>query len=359
MRGDAIHALRQACEGSQNTRVKLYLHPRDGRLINLKPVPVSGKERFNAIRALLEGSLLVELDQLVMASRLGSERWITALCDKNWIEMLFEAAKTLGITLEGIWPAQVLFDSASAFNPDGQGGLSELAVIDLVWPPKSEFNDSTTINEPGLNLLEAMILRKEDATWVSVTDGSLQWWRRLDLLLAHARWAIGHAPEGALRRPLLIGIILLSFLGISLQIDTWMLQHRVEQSEVRLEKLFRETMPAQTVMVDPVLQMQRALEKRSQSPSLDPKEAIDPLSGFLLIQRSLSRVAGVAAGDAVQQIEWVTDPSGSLLSLRWNQSIVDQQSLRPIIQEMASKTGLSVQWGSPQEGLVQLRFRPG
>jgi hypothetical protein len=152
-----------------------------------------------------------------------------------------------------------------------------------------------------------------------------------------------------------LGLACMAVAGIGLQIDTWTLQSRVEEAEAELGRLFKETMPNQTVMVDPVLQLQRALDQRRQSPFVGSGKAMDmdPIAGMLLMQRALSRAAGASAADAVQMIEWRTGPSGAILSLRYNASAVDQQSLRPIVQDLASKAGWSVQWGTAQEGLMQ------
>jgi hypothetical protein len=54
-------------------------------------------------------------------------------------------------------------------------------------------------------------------------------------------------------------------------------------------------------------------------------------------------------------IEWTAGPSGGLLSLRWKPSAIEQQNLRPLIQDLAIKGGWTVQWGTPQEGLMQWR----
>ena len=108
-----------------------------------------------------------------------------------------------------------------------------------------------------------------------------------------------------------------------------------------------------------MLQLQRALDQRRQSPFVGSGQAtdMDPIAGMLLMQRALSRAAGASAADAVQMIEWRTGPSGAILSLRYNASAVDQQSLRPIVQDLASKAGWSVQWGAAQEGLMQWQAR--
>ncbi|HAB47670.1 MAG TPA: hypothetical protein DCE31_05495 [Lautropia sp.] len=57
-------------------------------------------------------------------------------------------------------------------------------------------------------------------------------------------------------------------------------------------------------------------------------------------------------------VEWTAGPSGGLLSLRWKPSAIEQQSLRPLVQDLAARGGWSVQWGAPQEGLMQWRAVP-
>ncbi|NDH44418.1 MAG: hypothetical protein EBX62_11430, partial [Betaproteobacteria bacterium] len=160
-------------------------------------------------------------------------------------------------------------------------------------------------------------------------------------------------------RPAFYALLVFFTAASALQFDTWLLQGRVEQAEAELAQLFKETMPAQSVMVDPVIQLQRALDQRRQSPALGPASdaQLDPVAGLLLMQRALSRAGGVSAAEAVEMVEWTA--SAGLLTLRWKPMAIEQQSLRPIVQEIASKGGWSVQWGSPQESVMQWRALKG
>jgi hypothetical protein len=350
--------------------IKLYLHPRDARLLGFKPLPLVGVERVNALKSQLEGSLLEDLDRLVLACRFERDQWYAALSDKSWIEALAIEARSLGLKLEGVWPAQCLFDVAEIAQTDKPSEAWEHSNLDLLWPPaRGQVEASTRIrqwpdkalkkHEQGLNLLEALVLGDEKNAWAATSADSVGIGRRFALLVAQVRWALSHSPKGSLRRPMTLGLACMAVAGIGLQIDTWTLQSRVEEAEAELGRLFKETMPNQTVMVDPVLQLQRALDQRRQSPFVGSGQAtdMDPIAGMLLMQRALSRAAGASAADAVQMIEWRTGPSGAILSLRYNASAVDQQSLRPIVQDLASKAGWSVQWGAAQEGLMQWQAR--
>ena len=349
--------------------IKLYLHPRDARLLGFKPMPLAGVERVNALRSQLEGSLLEDLDRLVLACRFERDQWYAALSDKSWIEALAIETRSLGLKLEGVWPAQCLFDFGDMAQTDKPSEAREHSNLDLHWPPARgkgeastsvrQWPDKASKNEQGLNLLEALVLGDEKNAWAATSADSAGIARRFALLFAQARWALSHSPKGSLRRPMTLGLACMAVAGIGLQIDTWTLQSRVEEAEAELGRLFKETMPNQTVMVDPVLQLQRALDQRRQSPFVGSGKAMDmdPIEGMLLMQRALSRAAGASAADAVQMIEWRTGPSGAILSLRYNASAVDQQSLRPIVQDLASKAGWSVQWGTAQEGLMQWQAR--
>ena len=371
---------------SSNESIRLYLHPRDARLLVLKPMPLSGAERLNAVRSQLEASLLEDIDRLVIATQFESQRWIIALCQQHWLEALAQEAKSLGLRIEGIWPGQCLLKSSFSLDAEQSTKISESAHVDQPWPPagvQSRFGAGAGPElgaqlrmEAPLNLLDAMLLRSDTGAWASLTPSSTGVGRSLALNIARARWAVAHAPEGAIQRPFSLAMLTLLLAGICLQVDSWMLQSRVEAVEADLARIFKETMPAQTVMVDPVVQLQRALDQRRQSPmSATATEAqADPLAGMLLMQRALSRAGGVSAAEAVEVIEWTgiatgtaqaggaagTVASGGLLSLRWKASAVDQQTLRPIVQDLASRGGWTVQWGAPQEGMMQWRssFKP-
>jgi hypothetical protein len=333
-------------------------------------MPLAGIERVNALRSQLEGSLLEDLDRLVIAYRFERDRWYAALSDKSWIEALVIEARSLGLKLEGVWPAQCLLNVGVLAQSEKPSEAWEPSNLELLWPPSREQVDASTnirpwpdkalkSTEQGFNLLEALVLGDVKNTWASNSADSVGIGRKFALFVAQIRWALSHSPKGSLRRPMSIALACMAVAGISLQIDTWTLQSRVEEAEAELGLLFKETMPSQTVMVDPVLQLQRALDQRRQSPFVGSSKAMDmdPIAGMLLMQRALSRAAGASAGDAVQMIEWRTAPSGVMLSLRYNASLVDQQSLRPIVQDLASKAGWSVQWGTAQEGLMQWQAR--
>ncbi|MBU6286095.1 MAG: hypothetical protein KGO85_09140 [Proteobacteria bacterium] len=340
--------------------IRLFLHPRDARLLPFKALPLAGRERMNAIRSQLEGSLLEDIDQLVISCRFDSRSWFVGFCQKPWLNALVQEAKALGMKLEGIWPAQCLAGSDRPANVDLWPVIEEINNSDLPWPPRQGFHGQIPETLKAFNLLEALVLRGEQASWATTVDGSSVIWQRFVLGLAQVRWAMVHAPKGALSKPLALGLALVMAAAVALQIDTWLLKMRLEASEAALARLFQETMPNQSVMVDPVLQLQRALEKRRQSPTAgsDASSAADPLAGMLLMQRALSRAAGASAAEAIQMVEWTAGPSGGLLSLRWKPSAIEQQSLRPLVQDLAARGGWSVQWGAPQEGLMQWRAVP-
>lgn len=340
--------------------LQLFLHPRDVRMLSLKALPLSGRERMTAIRSQLEGSLLEDIDQLVVAFQFDSSHWFAGFCQKHWLEALVYEAKALGLKLEGIWPAQCINGGHQSARSGELAPIAEGNNAELNWPPRPSPSHQTLVAPKNFNLLEALVMQSQHESWAGMNNDSSGMLRRLMLGFAQLRWAMGHAPKGALQRPLAVGAALIATAGIALQIDTWILQSRVEATENELTRLFKETMPNQTVMVDPVLQLQRALDRRRLSPSpgslgSDSAVQIDPLAGMLLMQKALSRAGGASAAEAVQMIEWTAGPSGGLLSLRWKPSAIEQQNLRPLIQDLAIKGGWTVQWGTPQEGLMQWR----
>lgn len=357
--GQAKRALLEACKSRAEGPIRLYLHPRDARLLRLKALPLRGVERINALRSRLEASLLEDVDQLVIASCFEPQRWLAGFCHKKWIEALVHQAKALDIKLEGIWPAPCLYSDGPLFDQEGLDAMSEASNVQRAWPPETLPAFKVSDPHPGLNLLEALVLRSDNQAWSTLSSTTPHWFRALALRLAHARWALQHAPKGSLRRPAFYALLVFFTAASALQFDTWLLQGRVEQAEAELAQLFKETMPAQSVMVDPVIQLQRALDQRRQSPALGPASdaQLDPVAGLLLMQRALSRAGGVSAAEAVEMVEWTA--SAGLLTLRWKPMAIEQQSLRPIVQEIASKGGWSVQWGSPQESVMQWRALKG
>ncbi|NCV61181.1 MAG: hypothetical protein EBW52_07255, partial [Betaproteobacteria bacterium] len=116
--GQAKRALLEACKSRAQGPIRLYLHPRDARLLRLKALPLRGVERINALRSRLEASLLEDVDQLVIASCFEPQRWLAGFCHKKWIEALVHQAKALDIKLEGIWPAPCLYSDGPLFDQE-------------------------------------------------------------------------------------------------------------------------------------------------------------------------------------------------------------------------------------------------
>jgi hypothetical protein len=315
---------------------------------------------MNAIRSQLEGSLLEDIDQIVVAFQFDSSHWLAGFCQKHWLEALVREAKALGLKSKGIWPAQCINGGDQSPRSGELTPVAEANNAELIWPPRPSLSHQALLRPKNFNLLEALVMQSQHESWAGMNNDSSGMLRRLMLGFAQIRWAMGHAPKGALQRPLAVGAALIATAGIALQIDTWILQSRVEATENELTRLFKETMPNQTVMVDPVLQLQRALDRRRLSPTpgslgLDSAVQIDPLAGMLLMQKALSRAGGASAAEAVQMIEWTAGPSGGLFEPSL-ETFGDRATKPAPLDSRSCRLGaMDRAMGNTQEGLMQWR----
>ena len=374
--GDLPPHRRSAGEAAHRPRVALILHPRDARQLRFPALDLGRGERLAALRSQLEASLLEDVQDLVIAARFAPQVWVAALCNRRWIEAIVAAADEQGMHLVGIWPAQACADASAsqAAKKLAHGGTAggephtplplesapdvgpraEAPNTSQDWPPIHRWAEGL---DPAMNLLEAMLLHREEDPWGGLRGD--RWWSPRALRLAGARlsWTLRTMPSEAWRQPLagLLGLAVLA--ALALQLDTLRMRADLAESEAEVAKLFREIVPGTQAMVDPVIQAQRVLEQRRSNPSASADSQPDPLLALVLAHTALSRSGGTGAVEAVRSIEWKgrEGSSGGILSLSWKPGALDPSTLKPLTQELAARASWTVQWGGSSESMMQWR----
>jgi len=391
VQGSALEALRRAHsqaageaptyrlgadDGGQAGELALILHPRDARQLRLRALALGGAERMAALRSQLEASLLEDVHDLVIAARFETRAWVAGLANRNWIAQLLAAAEEQNLRLAGIWPAQACLavrepaalqkvaerdgaqDAAESLDRSrisaASGEDAEMRSDAWVWPPRDRAIGPL---DPAMNLLEALLLHRQEDPWAGLRGDGGWLPRRLLLALARVRWALRTMPAQAWKQPLGALLALIACAGLALEADTVRMRGQLAEREAEVARLFRDIVPGTQAMVDPVVQAQRVLEQWRRNPSSSADSQPDPLAAVVLAHAALSRAGGEAAVAAVRALEWKgrEGSAGGVLSVRWQAGALDATALRPITQEIAARAAWSVQWGGSGESMMQWR----
>ena len=270
--------------------VVLLLDARDVSLLALKLPPLSGRRLAQAVPNLLEDVLLQDPQTcaIVPGPGLGDGERVVAVTDRAWLAFVVGAIERRGLRVAAVWPGQLALPLAegrwSAVLAGDGLALRTGPVSGFGWALPAGAADagdaldgaldaalSAAPRPAGIDLLEADAHRREtfdraagrhgltvaaagafspEASPIDLLDGlgagrRTRWAQRID-------WRAWRIPAWTAAACLLAFLV-----GLNLH---WASMTRERAAlRARMEATFRDTFPGATVVVDPVLQMQRQL----------------------------------------------------------------------------------------------------
>ncbi len=390
---DALPAVRMAT---------LIFDARDVTLIQIKLPPLSGAKLRQALPNAIEDRLLQDPQSCLFAlgpSPAGDEPRLVAVTDRSWLDFVVGAFERRGVRITRAIPAQLAasFDAETASVICVQDGLALRtgvhsglgwtagddrshridalgnALATVLAPPiaakttapgdgaVNRVEDAESVDPVTADTLAGLpasriIAFVEDDSWlypVSQTAKRLNLpvdfeplpipgQSVVDLLdgrggsnvsrrIADIDWRAWRLP-GALAAACLAVFLL----GINLH---WG-KLATEKSELRadMERRFRETFPETTVVVDPLLQMEREVARlRAGAGQTGPED-------FLPLMTRFSQALGSQADDALTSLEY---RDGRLL-VSFQPSLVAARSVREKMQQSCKQVGLNLQFAAGQ-----------
>ena len=360
--------------------VVLLVDARDVTLLTPTLPPLSGAMLARALPNAVEDLLLQEPASCVLA--LGpavgdAGARLVAACDRQWLEQVVALFERRGLTVAAIWPAALSLPLAA-------GGWTLACVQDGLALRRGELDaigwsagaDADRRTEALVALLTAAgygpdspplrILVESDAWHLPVGQALAQLGRTtvaveplavpvaapVDLLAplrggrvravarARARLRDWRWPAG------LAAACLAVFLaGLNLH---WARLSR-EQAELRaaVERGFRQAVPSATVVVDPVLQLQRHVA------DLRTRGGSSAADDFVPLLTRFARALGTAADDAIASFEY----RDGVLRVRLRPGRADNDAAREALRAAAARAGLTVRFetGADPVAIVQVQ----
>lgn len=264
---------------------------------------VSGARLRAALDGLLEDRLLHDTERLHFALpgelRAGEPTWV-ACCDRARLQRCLEALNTVGLTpariAPSLWPSDAGSALARVSAPDGEHPWLSLATEAGCshWPlgVAAPLLDSLGVRERAVHWsADAVSVARADTalgvrctiespdTWLlratkspwnlaqfdfsqSAHRRRQQRWREAWRTLRHDRaW-----------RPLRWGALaLLAVQLLGLNVHAWQLRQQLQQTQAEQRQVLQAQFPSVTLVIDPVLQMQRELDRlRQRSGAVGP-----------------------------------------------------------------------------------------
>lgn len=253
---------------------------------------VSGAKLRAALDGLLEDRLLRDTERLHFALpaelRAGEATWV-ACCDRGLLQHCLEALNAVGLApariVPSLWPTEVGSALARISTPDGEHPWVSLATDAGCshWPLEmaAPVLDSLELRERtvhwsadavsvaradtalgvrcAIESADTWLLRAAKSPWnlaqfefsQSASRRRQQRWREAWRTLRHDRaW-----------RPLRWGVLTLIGLQIvGLNLHAWQLRQQLQHAQAQQRQVLQAQFPSVTLVIDPVLQMQRELD---------------------------------------------------------------------------------------------------
>jgi general secretion pathway protein L len=332
---------------------------------SLPALPVARLRR--ALPGLLEDQLLQDVQSCAFAlSRVvdaGGTRAV-AVIDRDWLETVVQAFERRGVRVNSAQPAQAL-------RPSGDGSAFLLCVNDGVLLGDGQGTGlgltAGADTSERARVLQALLSRGTVTQTLQAYAEGDGW----DAALALAAKACGISIE---RRPLPLvpfGMIdlldsrrgrgalqwlserdwrawrpalalasvsgLIALVGLNLQ--AWQMRAERDTLRVAIENRFRQSFPTASVMVDPVLQMQRQV---AQLRTAAGQQAGDD---FLPLISRFAQILGNQAADAVASIDY----REGRLRVRFRGALAESRATREALVEAGRRMGLRVQLDAERE----------
>lgn len=360
---DALEGIRQ---------VWLVADARDVTLITAPVPPLSGKRLRQALPNVVEEYLLQDPARclIVPGPVLSDGQRVIGVIDNEWVDSVLAAFKQRGISVEALWPAQLML-------PWKEGQWSMMAAHDYLTVRTGEWSgygwaageSEASHRETALGVLAGKLLGQTperigvwlaDPEWRSTLKtaarpsdtkldfGSVPLVRSapLDLLsaktdglknrLSRVDWRLWRGV-GALLAAILVALLL----GLNLQ---W-LQMRAEADDLQaaIRARFKDTFP-NAVIVDPALQMKRSVnELRVKSGRPGPDDFVPLLARF-------AQAVGQRGQGTIEALEY----REGTMKIRFSAESVDSPEAREALVQDATRLGLTLAFDNQRDPTARL-----
>lgn len=362
--------------------VVLMVDARDVTLLAPKLPPLTGARLVRALPNVIEDMLLQDPAACVLA--LGPQvagsngARLVAACDRLWLENAVAAFERRGLSVSAIWPAVLSLPLAAggwtlACAHDGLAlRRSELDAIG--WPAGADAQQRidaieallTAAATSGAAELPPLRVLIEDDSWRAPVARALARLRRdavaveplavpvpapIDLLpplrgkmraalLTRMDWRVWRWPLG-----LATACALAFLVGLNLHWARLAREHTALRAT--LEQTFRQVMPGNTAMVDPVLQIRRHVASlRTQGGASAPDDFVPLLTRF-------SQALGAGANDAIASVDY----RDGALRVRLRPGRLDTDAARDALREACTQAGLTVRFEAGRDPLAIVQVR--
>ena len=263
--------------------------------------PGTGSRKTAVLHSLLEDSLLQDPQDTLIVTAPGSASLLrqggstlAAVCNKSWLRQTLAPLQQAGLQIHRLlpeftpvpagdtarlfllnnngWPEAVLCDAASVWllpSPlvPALQAAGELQV--LAEPAAVSHSKRWSAQPPGIQTTAQRLLLATQSGWDMAQDEwaqnrRLRGWRRLQKA-ARTLW---FAPSWRSARRGLLALVMVQLLGLN--VWAWQEESQWAQRQQTLVQQFRQSFPAVTMVIDPVLQMRREVQTlRQQAGQLD------------------------------------------------------------------------------------------
>ncbi len=360
---DALEGIRQ---------VWLIADARDVTLITAAVPPLSGKRLRQALPNVVEEYLLQDPARclIVPGPVLSDGQRVIGVIDNGWVDSVLAAFKQHGISVEALWPAQLVL-------PWNEGQWSMMVADDHLTVRTGEWTGSgwaageseEAHRETALGLLTGKMLgAPAEKIQVWLADES---WRRtlktavrpsdthLDFepvpVIRSAPLDLLSAKTGGLKNSLSridwrlwrgVGVLLAALLVVALLgLNLHWLQLRSEANDLQaaVRARFKDAFP-NAVMVDPVLQMRRSVgELRLKSGRPGPEDFVPMLARF-------SQAVGSRGQGNIEALEY----REGALKIRFAAAAVSNAQAREALIQDAARLGLTLAFDNQRDPTARL-----
>ena len=359
--------------------VHLVLDARDVLWLSPLLPPLAGARLMQALPNAIEDALLQDVSAcaIVPDAPRPDGRLNVAVVDRAWLEVVVSAFEAKGIRVRSVrsalwtlparstqWSVACVGESlALRFGDESGFGWSagqevsereaalEAALSLALHTQPGSGPIQVWIDEPGWQAPLAAVAQRLGQT-ITVEPLSLTVLEGPDLLrgregVGRRMWAQWDARAWRWPAGLAAAVLVAALVGLNLH---WLALER-EARDLRraLESRFRQSFPQAQVVVDPLLQMQREVDRMRGEGAQEVAD--DPLP---LLAR-FAAALGSAGIDAVSAIE----ARPGQLTVRFQAPRVESQAVRDQLREACARAGLMLQFDSGREPVARVSRRSG